>query len=253
MKTTIFIFSFFSLSISTSFSQEKSGHFTLNFGSSIPTGEYSDLSFDADAYNVGAYPFTGGGADNGFNLGLSYTYYVSKNLGFMIDYQYVKNSIIPNKRYLAAESYFGEELSVYDLRADDWKYNFTFLGSVASFPLLEDKLFIDAKIGIGIASFRSPLIEETIVTNSTLDTYEYSNESYVALATKFEFQVRYFFNSVGVGLFLNTITSYNSNREFDVKNEFTFNMNIDVYNSTKSFGFNNSMLNYGLNLSYRLK
>lgn len=253
MKNTILTAAVLLLSITNSFSQKKTGHFTLNFGSSIPTGEYSDLAFDADAYNAGAYPFKGGGASNGFNLGLSYTYYVSKNLGFMIDYQYVKNSILSNPRYLATESYFGEELSAHDIRTDDWKYNFTFLGSVASFPLLEDKLFIDAKIGIGIASFRSPLIEESIITNSTLDTYEYSSESYVTLATKLELQIRYFFNNIGVGLFLNTTTAYNSSSEFDVKNEFTVNMYTSTYDSSKTFGFNSSVLNYGLNLSYRFK
>lgn len=239
------------LNSNTLIAQSKSTNISINMGSSNPVGDYSYLKFNSVFYDKGYYPFVGGGANSGFNFGFASTYFFTKNIGLSVGYQFITNSIIQYQRIKQIESYLGK--ITYQAKNTNWTSHNTVLQSVATFPFLEEKLFIDFKAGVGVTTSSLPMSGESFQTSlQTLDVYGYSSESYISLSTKFDFGLRYYFKNFGIGAYLSSITAYTSNKSFVSVNTYSNQYGSVATTSKEKIGFDLSTLNFGLNLNYRL-
>lgn len=231
--------------------QNKSTNISINIGSSVPFGDYAYLKFDPTLYNKGAYPFVGGGANSGINLGFSTTYYFKKNLGLEVNYQFIKNNMILNQRITQIEKNLGN--IIYSSKIDNWTANNTFLSSVGTLPLSKENFFLDFKAGVGISVSSLAIHSELFQTNyGTVDIYDYSSEAYFTLATKFEIGLRYYFNKFGIGGYFSSITGYTENKDFVSVNGFSYQNNSTSYISQQKLGFSMDTFNFGLNINYIL-
>jgi len=234
------------------FAQKGATHIFALGGGSITYGNYSALGFDSDAYNNFEYPFSGGGAENGFNIGFGTSYYLTKNLGFNVEWNYTVNSNNQYTRQSHFETYWGDQLSSYESTSDKWVHNSLFVGSIVSFPALDNKLSFDLGANIGVGFSSVPITSETVtLVSGTTDTFNSHGGNVTSLATKFDVGVRYFINDFGIGIKVSSLVVYNSSKTATYHETYYNGFSDSDVDGTYDL-VNADMINYSLSLTYRL-
>jgi len=246
---------FFVVAINLSSAQKNTTQISVNGGVSMPTGVYSEINFDGASIENGQYPFSGGmGAQSGYSGGISTSYFFSKYFGISCDWNYLVHSIISEPRSQSFSSYWPDDFESYEATINGgWSHNTLNFGTHVALPFAKDKCAIDFKSMIGFSAFRTPSIAERVVfTDGSSCNFMLDDANFTSLSTKFELGFKFFIKDFGIGLYVNTLSVYSSNSDNSVDVSIT---DYNSYESTSRYWvqFNPSMLNYGFNLTYRIR
>lgn len=258
MKKTLLLL--FMMPMCIVYAQKNSTLISINAGGSVTNGSYSNLGYNEDLIDYKLYPFSDGlGAENGYTIGVSTSYFLSKYIGLSLDWNYIQHDIISYPRSVCFQNTFGDYYSGYEAYVKNgWTHNTLNVGAHVSFPIVKDKFFIDFKSMIGFSSYTTPSINETVfLTDDTELTYNIERGDFTSMSTKFEVGMKYFIKNFGIGLYFNSLMVYSSeslnsvgtNLDYYIGDTGEFGSNSDRY----YIKFNPSMLNYGLNLTYRIQ
>lgn len=232
--------------------QKNTGQISLNGGVSVTTGNYSMINFNSELFDQGDYPFEEGmgGAQNGYSIGVSTSYFFSKYLGLALDWNYLVHDIESESRQSSYETYYSDDFfEGYNAEIyNGWSHNSLNIGAHAAFPFANDKFAIDFKSMVGFSSFVTPGIKETINWNGVEEIYSLSSGNFTSLSTKFELGFKFFIKDFGIGLYVNSHSVYT-----DQTVDGSYTIDGEEIPFKYLIASNPSMLNYGLNLTYRLR